>query len=299
MTGSTPLAERRATGAGPGAGHGAGGKSGPGDAAGAPASREAEAAPRSDAAGALAGAGQDRAIGRTLRWLLGAQLAVAGLLILVDAAPRLPDLLRRSDSPALDQPTRPGDQTRRYTPRNPAQPGPGIDPDMPRRLDARVIAEGETTRVALRGAIAPGDAERVVPLLRENAPGRVTLDSPGGSVRDALAIGRALRALAAETVLEDAAICLSACPYVFAGGTVRRVAETARLGVHQHSFGENTVLPAFIAIEDIQRGQAEVVAHLSAMGVDLRLMEPALATPANEIYILSRDELTEWRVITE
>jgi hypothetical protein len=71
------------------------------------------------------------------------------------------------------------------------------------------------------------------------------------------------------------------------------------LGVHQHSFGEATMLPTFLAAEDIQRGQAEVLEHLVAMGVDLRIMGPALATPADEIYILTQAELTDWAVVTQ
>ena len=76
------------------------------------------------------------------------------------------------------------------------------------------------------------------------------------------------------------------------------IADSAQLGVHQHSFGESPILPAFLAVEDIQRGQADVLGHLAEMGIDLRIMGPAMATPADEIYVLSPDELADWNVVT-
>jgi hypothetical protein len=76
------------------------------------------------------------------------------------------------------------------------------------------------------------------------------------------------------------------------------VALGAQLGVHQHHHGERTHLPAFLAVEQIQRGQAEVAAHLAEMGVDLRLMVPAMATPPENIYMLLPGELTGFRLAT-
>lgn len=236
--------------------------------------------------------------GRVLRWLLGSQIALAVVLVGIDFAPTLPGLLSPSNAPELDRPIGPGDQTRYYRPNRPATPGPGVDPDMPRRLVAETVEFDGTEALRLRGAVAPGDGDRIVAELREIRPSMVLLNSPGGSVGDALAIGQTLRGLEVETRLDDDAVCFSACPYMFVGGVARSVSDTARLGVHQHSFGESTILPAFLAVEDIQRGQAGVLNHLDEMGIDLRIMGPAMATPAEEIYILTEDELLDWNVVT-
>lgn len=235
---------------------------------------------------------------RVMKWMFAAQIALAALLIVIDLGPTIPTLLAPTNAPELDRPTGPGDQVRHYRPNRPATPGPGVDPDMPRRLVAESVDVDGTAALRLRGAIAPEDGQRITEELRQRNPALVLLDSPGGSVTDALAIGRVLRDIGAETRLGDEAVCFSACPYIFVGGTRRQVAESARFGVHQHSFGESTILPAFLAVEDIQRGQAGVLNHLDDMGVDLRLMGPAMATPADEIYILTRDELREWTVVT-
>ena len=91
---------------------------------------------------------------------------------------------------------------------------------------------------------------------------------------------------------------MSACPYLLAGGVLRQAAPGAMVGVHQHYFGQNSVLPAFLAVKDIQRGQAQVVGYLADMGIDLRLMQPALATPPEDIYVLTAQELERYRLTT-
>src|SRR3989442_1259589 len=61
----------------------------------------------------------------------------------------------------------------------------------------------------------------------------VVLNSPGGSVADAMAIGRLIRAKKFATEVEAAKYCASSCPLVFAGGIERRAGEKAVIGVHQ------------------------------------------------------------------
>ncbi|MEM8656616.1 MAG: hypothetical protein AAGF22_00855 [Pseudomonadota bacterium] len=237
-----------------------------------------------------------RAQRRTFKWLLGGQVFLAVLLVLSDAGTMVPQLLTMpSAAPELDRPTRPGDQTRRYRPSDPSLPGQSLGRDMPSQL---TITSESSDTVSLRGAIAPGDGARISSELRLSKPSVVTLDSVGGSVTDALEIGRSLRSLGVETQIIDEAVCFSACPYIFVGGTTRVVAETGRLGVHQHSVGSSTILPAFLVTQEIQSGQAEVLEHLDGMGIDLRIMGPVLATPADEIYILTQTELEDWNVIS-
>ncbi len=245
--------------------------------------------------------------GRVRRWLLAvlaAELMIGVYLFGSDFARSLPGLAWPSAAPQLTQPVSPGDQTRRYRrdtgPASPAAPGRVPRPanrDMPDRL--RIEPGGEAT-LRLTGAIAPGDADRVAEALNgaETAPLRVILDSPGGSVQDALNIGRQLREGGVDTEIQEDGICLSACPYMLAGGADRSVAEGAWVGVHQHYFGENIALPAFLAVEDIQRGQGEVMAYLLEMGIDPALMSHALVTPPDEIYLLMPEELQRYRLVS-
>jgi hypothetical protein len=152
----------------------------------------------------------------------------------------------------------------------------------------------------LTGQIDAGDAARFTEWLDPEATfTTIRLHSPGGSVQDALAIGRALREAGLATVMEAGDICLSACPYMLAGGVSRAVDDMAMVGVHQHYFGENTALPAFLAVSDIQAGQADVMAYLDEMGVDVRVMQHALSTPPESIYVLLPEELSGYRMVFE
>jgi len=68
--------------------------------------------------------------------------------------------------------------------------------------------------------------------------------------------------------------------------------------VHQHYFGESTILPAGFAVEDIQTGQGRVMAYLDEMGIDPLVMRHALVTPPDEIYVLVPAELRAYGFIT-
>ncbi|WP_300030686.1 hypothetical protein [uncultured Roseobacter sp.] len=240
-----------------------------------------------------------------LTGLLALQILLALLLMGRDLLSALPAMMRSTDQPAFDTPVAPGDQRRQYAPRDlPLRPadGPNVQQftssgDMPRRLD--FDRQGEV--LVLTGQIAEGDAARVTDALEAQADGLVyvRLNSPGGSVTDALAIGRDLRARGLETVAGAGDICLSACPYIFAAGVARRAHEDAQIGVHQHFFGASSALPAYWAVEVIQRGQADVMRYLDAMGVDTLVMQHALATPPDEIYVLLPEELETYRMVTE
>src|SRR6202011_2427316 len=61
----------------------------------------------------------------------------------------------------------------------------------------------------------------------------VVLNSPGGSVTDALAMGRLIRERKFATEVEAGKYCASSCPLVFGGGVERRADDKASIGVHQ------------------------------------------------------------------
>jgi hypothetical protein len=245
--------------------------------------------------------------GRAIRWLLMLQVGIAVLLMAGDLARVAPWGLvpGRSTTPAVDTPVRPGDQTRRYAPRFPLRDAPGGPAfpaeALPDRLRWEAIEVDGAAALLLTGRIEAGDGARFADHLDglPELPATVALHSPGGSVRDALEIGRRLRAEGMAARVAAGAACFSACPYILAGGVEREVSLRAMVGVHQHYFGESTVLPAFLAVEDIQRGQAEVMSYLDEMGVSPLLVAKAMQTPPEDIYILVREELEELGVATE
>ena len=208
------------------------------------------------------------------------------------------------------EPVAPGDQTRPYSPagvpsRPDGAPGTGSPirlPDaLPTRLTFAVVETDEAGPVLLMsGEIDTRAAERFRGFLADadELPETVALHSPGGSVAAALEIGRMIRERGLNTLMSADAACLSACPYILAGGVERRVSALAWVGLHQSYFDQSVVIPAYFAVRTIQAGQAEVMAYLADMGVDPLIVVPALRTPPEDIYLLVEDELLSYRLAT-
>ncbi|MBL4915769.1 hypothetical protein [Szabonella alba] len=238
-----------------------------------------------------------------LAGLLLAQIGLATVMAGSDLLPTLPRLLSPANEPAFDVPVRPGDQTRRYRPGNmPLAPSREGNPDRPFRstgdMPERLTFLREGDVLLLTGGIAEGDSRRFEEwLMAEGGLATVRLNSPGGAVEEALSIARQIREADLDSVMEAGDICLSACPYILAGGVNRSVDPEAQVGLHQHYFGASTILPAFIAAEDIQRGQARVMELFLDLGIDPAVMRHALATPPEAIYVLLPEELERYRLI--
>ncbi|PYG27997.1 hypothetical protein [Pelagimonas varians] len=241
-----------------------------------------------------------RSAARAMMGIFVFQLGIGALLVMGDIKGSSLSLPRFTpDAPRLNQPVRPGDQRRIYRPDRDA---PQVRPARaPGTLPDRLTLTFEDSQYRLEGAISPDDAPRIITQIVQADPPvqDLIVQSPGGSVHDALELGRHLRTSGINTRILSGEICYSACPYLFAGGAARLVDPTASVGVHQHDFDKNTYLPAFVAIEDIQRGQGEVMSYLNDMGVDPLIMRHALATPASEIYILLPEQIQTYRLSTE
>lgn len=150
----------------------------------------------------------------------------------------------------------------------------------------------------------------------------VVLDSDGGSVLGAIALGRAIRNLGLSTtvgrVREQAgrdgagrrawvwprAECQSMCPFVLLGGLKRTIPPEARVLVHQIWLGDrrDDAAAASYSAEDlvlVQRDIGRLVQYTLDMGGGAELLEVALRIPPWEpMRLLSRDELRRTRLDT-
>jgi len=90
-------------------------------------------------------------------------------------------------------------------------------------------------RLMATGTITPGSSQAFAAEVDRHGEyiKTVVLNSPGGSVTDALVIGQLIRARKFATEVKAGKYCASSCPLVFAGGIVRRAGERAMIGVHQ------------------------------------------------------------------
>jgi len=126
----------------------------------------------------------------------------------------------------------------------------------------------------------------------------VSLDSPGGSLDDAMAIARLVREKGFSTAVADGAICASSCPLVLAGGAERHVGERAAIGLHQfYAIGAPGTAPEQ-AMADAQMTTARISRLLIELDVDPALWLHALDTPPRALYYLSADELRKYRLVT-
>ena len=127
----------------------------------------------------------------------------------------------------------------------------------------------------------------------------VVLNSSGGSVTDAIAMGRLIRDRKFATSVENGAICASACPLMFAGGIERRAADKATVGVHQAFAPGDAGSDGATSMAHAQRISADVQKYLAEMGVDLRLWVHAMETPKEQLYFLKPDELISLKLATQ
>jgi hypothetical protein len=153
-------------------------------------------------------------------------------------------------------------------------------------------------RLLATGTIAPGTAEIFAAEVQKRASyiKTVVLHSPGGSVGDALEMGRLIRAKKFATEVENGAYCASSCPLVFAGGLERRAGEKAAIGVHQVYAATDV---GSDGMEHAQRVSAECQRYLREMGIDLEVWVHAMETPKEQLFYFKPDELISLKLATQ
>lgn len=195
---------------------------------------------------------------------------------------------------------------------------PVADPDSPLPDDPRTLFTGdrEELRKPMRFTLGSGGVLEAVGTIDPGAQTRlnaelelrgeyvklVSLNSPGGSVQDAMAMGKLLRDNKIATEVIDGALCASSCPLILAGGEKRLVGENAAVGVHQFyamagPAGSKPVGPAS-AMSEAQATTARISRYLAELDVDPALWLHAMDTPPQSLYYLSADELTKYRLKT-
>jgi len=158
---------------------------------------------------------------------------------------------------------------------------------------------------------------------RDLAGATVVIDSDGGSVLGAIALGREIRNLKLATtvghivdlptdgqdepraMLSPNADCESMCAFVLLGGVRRSVPIDARVMVHQIWLGDRREDPtaASYSAEDlvlVQRDIGRLAQYAADMGASADLLDLALRIPPWEpMHAMTREELRRSRLTTE
>jgi hypothetical protein len=151
------------------------------------------------------------------------------------------------------------------------------------------------------GTIMPGSSESFATEVGRHGEyiRIVVLNSPGGSVTDALAMGRLIRQRKFATEVEAGKYCVSSCPLVFAGGVNRRAGDGAMIGVHQVA----AIRPAANGpprdeMSVAQNISARCQRYLGDMGVSLQVWVHAMETPHDKLFVFRPDELKSLNMVT-
>jgi hypothetical protein len=232
-----------------------------------------------------------------LRWLFRAMLATTVTVLAVDfwqlnqraleetsAAPQV----QRTGEPAA--PLRPsGDR---------GAPKHQSDAALSALMSFELVADGRLNAV---GTIGAGTAKTFADEIakRGSYVKTIVLHSPGGSVADALEMGRLIRQKGFNTAVETGRYCASSCPLLFAGGVERYAGDKAMVGVHQVFSIPQVGVAAADSSETVQRVAAECQRYLRDMGVDLEVWMRAMETPRDALYYFKQDELFSLKLATQ
>ncbi len=152
--------------------------------------------------------------------------------------------------------------------------------------------------LVIKGEFEPADDPmKLVGEYTQFQPGFITFDSNGGSVVSAMKIGRAIRALNANTLQIRSTQCASACALAFLGG-VKRSAEAGSIGVHQAFFSDDAGLDNKVAVATVQAMTGEIIGYLSDMGVSAKLLQLSLSIESSDMRYLTTAEMRDWNIIT-
>lgn len=195
-----------------------------------------------------------------------------------------------------------------FDPSRPAgAPGPDVTTPMEMLRQPLDIRLGSGGTLDVTGTILPGSALAFADAIE--AFGEyvkvVALDSPGGSVGDALEMGRLIRARGFTTSVAAGAMCASSCPLVFAGGKERLATAASVIAVHQiYAAAPSDVSMASRleaagnAMSEAQSMTAQISRYMIAMGVDPEVWLRALETPPDRLSYFSGDDLARLKLAT-
>lgn len=239
--------------------------------------------------------------GNVLRFAFFALLAGTASVLYVDYRE-----LTESEGAGLAVPAQPI-----LPPFDPEGPSEGANPNVttsPQTLEQPLeISLGTGGDLRLTGTIEVGSAERFASEIaaRGEYVETVVVDSPGGSVVDALAIGSLIHDNGLATRVAAGSLCASSCPIIFASGATRIASPDAAIGVHQIYAAamtgdpQNALRVAGTAMSDAQTMTGEIIGHLTKVGVDPALWLHALETPPNQLYYFNTEEMTRLKLVTQ
>lgn len=160
--------------------------------------------------------------------------------------------------------------------------------------DNAIIMDLEIT-----GTIEKGDSEAFATRLRAFSDHkqfvRVTLNSAGGNIEEALRVGQKIRDVRGYVSVPVGAECASSCVFLLAAGTERGV--SGKVGIHRPFNPEGQELDEAEIKALYKDLKVAAEAFLEEMNVSVRLYEDMLRIPPQSMRYLSREELNHYGLL--
>lgn len=163
-------------------------------------------------------------------------------------------------------------------------------------------------RIEFRGEILAGDAKRLADAYKNldmerrkaKCDERVVflgLDSGGGSLDEAIALGRFVRRNSLGTIVDSRMSCKSACVFVFASGVNRLAKSDGVVGIHRPYFSS---LPASLTYQQVQERRQALVANLKAFAREMdfseNLIDDMLAIAPEDLKVITSWDNPDYRI---
>lgn len=160
--------------------------------------------------------------------------------------------------------------------------------DNMKRVEISGLVKGNVLN--LRGTIGEGSMASFVEALEKNPRVKtISLNSPGGRLREAQQIAKLIKSRQLNTYVEGE--CSSACTYVFLAGKDRAATPNAHIGFHQPSFPGIGGAELAVATDSMAK-------HYRAANLPEDFIQIAIHTKAEGMWYPSREEMVKARVIT-
>ena len=163
--------------------------------------------------------------------------------------------------------------------------------------------------LVLTGEIKTGDAKKLLAMLLDPKPLvllSVIVDSPGGSVDEAIKIAKLVKSLYVTVSVKPNGNCASACFFIFLAGSGRGASPAELMGTDALLPNRGPLpLPGFVGlhrpfltrIDSFNNKQSDamrfVASYLEGELLPRRLIDLMMSKPSNDIYWLREDDLAE------
>lgn len=117
------------------------------------------------------------------------------------------------------------------------------------------------------------------------------LNSDGGDVHAAMAMGRVIRGIESMVIVRPKASCASACVFLLAGGARRVLEGGARIGIHRPYMVDAVDTTPALEKAKYEKLAKDVRTFLSEMNVNQKLFDDMMVIPPHEIKTLTSSEL--------